>query len=495
MSEVDLVDASEAPWQRLDRRMLLVEPARAVKDFLPLIIGVFVLGMGDSGDVWQLVVVVVPIVWGVLRYWSTRFRISDGRLELRRGLVNRTRRSTPLGRIRTVDLTSTPLHRIFGLTSMRIGTGTTSIGDDDLKLDGLSKEAAAALRTELLRRAEADPVAVTDDLAGQVAPEPAVEVVARLDPRWARFGPLTTVGLVGPFVLVGGAAHLVGQFDPGSVLPDHLAVRLAVWLVALVAVLAVIALFLVVPVVTYLTTNWGYTLSREPDAWAVRRGLFTTRHTHLDRDRVAGLDIGEPLAARLASGARLDAIATGVSLLGDEGKLLVPTAPRALVETVAGRVLGTPEPVVAPLVEHGPAASRRRWIRALVPAVAVAGGVVVAVTLDLLPGWTVAPALLLVPAAAVLAHDRARSLGHALVAGHLVVRSGSLARSREILQARRVIGWQFTSTPFQRRAGLVTMTATTAGGDQAVTAPDIPAHLAVDLADAAIPGLVSQFLR
>ena len=77
-------------------------------------------------------------------------------------------------------------------------------------------------------------------------------------------------------------------------------------------------------------------------------------------------------------------------------------------------------------------------------------------------------------AALALAADRVRSLGHALVAGTSWSRSGSLIRRREALETAGVIGWNLRSTWFQRRAGLTTLVATTAGGQQSVTALDVP---------------------
>jgi putative membrane protein len=56
-----------------------------------------------------------------------------------------------------------------------------------------------------------------------------------------------------------------------------------------------------------------------------------------------------------------------------------------------------------------------------------------------------------------------------------------------------VIGWNYRATWFQRRAGLTTMVATTAGGSQAVPILDIPEHLAVELSERALPDLVTQF--
>ena len=140
--------ARDAEWQRLDQRMLLVHPVREVMRFLPVLIGLFVAGSASGGGgPWQYLGVLVPITLGVLRYLTTRFRIAQGRVELRRGLLNRHVLSTPLDRVRTVDVTSSLIHRVLGLATVRIGTGTASTDSDErLDLDGLPADRARGLR-------------------------------------------------------------------------------------------------------------------------------------------------------------------------------------------------------------------------------------------------------------------------------------------------------------------------------------------------------------
>ena len=62
------------------------------------------------------------------------------------------------------------------------------------------------------------------------------------------------------------------------------------------------------------------------------------------------------------------------------------------------------------------------------------------------------------------------------------------------MQRTGIIGWNLQQSWFQRRAGLVTLVATTAAGSQAYAAVDVPEHLAIALADEAVPGLVTPFL-
>jgi putative membrane protein len=243
----------------------------------------------------------------------------------------------------------------------------------------------------------------------------------------------------------------------------------------------------------YLVTNWGFTLTRADGAWHLRRGLLTTRETSLDHDRVGGVTLGEPLGLRVAGGARVSAIVTGLDRGQQGSSVLVPPAPRAVALQVAREVLGTAAPVDVPLVGHGPRARTRRFGRALVPALAVvaAAGVLVAATEA--SYWLLVVAGVAPFAAVALAADRARALGHALSDGYVVAQSGSLNRHRSALATDDVIGWNFHATWFQRRAGLASLVATTAGGSQSVTVLDVPETVGVDLAARAVPGLVEQF--
>jgi putative membrane protein len=140
-------------WQRLDRRMLLVHPVREVVRFLPAVIGLLLFGRSsESGGIWGLVGIGVPVALGVLRYLTTSYRLTGSRVEVRHGLLNKQVVSAPLDRVRTVDVTASPIHRALGLVTLRIGTGQSSAkGEERLILDGLSAADAGALRQRLLQ--------------------------------------------------------------------------------------------------------------------------------------------------------------------------------------------------------------------------------------------------------------------------------------------------------------------------------------------------------
>ena len=63
------------------------------------------------------------VLAGVLRWRTTRYRITAERVELHSGWLRRQRRSVPRDRIRTVDLTARLLHRVFGLSVVQVERG------------------------------------------------------------------------------------------------------------------------------------------------------------------------------------------------------------------------------------------------------------------------------------------------------------------------------------------------------------------------------------
>jgi putative membrane protein len=263
-----------------------------------------------------------------------------------------------------------------------------------------------------------------------------------------------------------------------------------------VALLSVISLL---SIAGYLLAYWNFTLTRHPGGTLhVHRGLLTTRAVSLEERRLRGVQLTEPLLLRLARGARTDAIATGLSgrREGRGGELLLPPAPRAEAHRVAAAVLREADPTTARLRKHGPGARRRRYFRALAGVGVMVAALAAADLSGVLPSWPWVVALIvLAPVAAGLAADRYRNLGHTLTGSYLVGRTGAVVRDTFALRRDGIIGWRFHQSFFQRRAGLATVVATTAGGSSAYAVPDVPEPVGVRLADEAVPGLLTPFLQ
>lgn len=495
-------------WLRLDPWMLAVAPAHEIVRFIPLLIAAVIAGGSQDRQWWLLGALGTVAGLGVLRWFTTRYRVTPQRLELRSGLLFRQHRSVPRDRIRTVDVTSRLLHRAFRLGVLRIGTGQRERGKDgELTLDAVSSAEAERLRAMLLNRADVDtapppawggPIVARPPAAVSTLDAPAITGVelARLSWGWLRFAPLTLLAVGSVGALFGGVWQLLNE--AGYEVTDVGAVRSTVdWLAGrpLGIVITAAALVLLVSgalgaLVLYVEAWWGYRLTREPDGTLrVNRGLLTRRSVSLEERRLRGVEVDEPLLLRAGRGARMNALATG-SGSGDRSALL-PPAPRAVAHQVATAVLyaGHPPATEVPtaptarlLPRHPRAALRRRLVRAVLPtAVAVLALALVAAA-GQSPWWpAITAAAVLLPASVLLGVDRYRNLGHAVTGEHLVIRSGSLVRRTVVLRRSGIIGWRVSRSVFQRAAGLATATAVTAAGAGGYDVSDCDVTAAVAL--------------
>jgi putative membrane protein len=506
VSAAELAAAAGDGWLRLSPRMLLIHPVQEVIRALPALVGVFLAGSRSGhghGQLWGLVGLGVTVVLGLARWFTTTYRVTGEQVQVRRGLVNRQTVAVPRDRVRTVDLTSHAMHRALGLARVTVGTGRSDRkrADGGLRLDALDAAAAARLRADLLRRA---PATATAAQAAEATAEVETELV-RLAPAWVRYGPCTLSGLVTIGVLAAFASHVFNEahidpsrFGPLRALGDQLA-AMPLWQAVAEVVTGLLVIAALASTVGYVLAFWGFRLARQAGGTLhVTRGLVTTRATTIEERRLHGVELSEPLLLRWAGGARLLTIATGLRVgRGAErgGTLLLPPAPSAVARSVATAVLRRDAPVSVPLTGHGARASRRRYSRALAGAVVVLGLTTLLTWVAGLSVWTpVAVAAFVLPAAVALAADRARSLGHALADRTLVTSFGSLARRRCMLSGEGIIGWNLRQSFFQRRAGLATLTATTAAGRQHYAVTDVELPTAVELADQALPGLLTPFL-
>ncbi|WP_269859256.1 PH domain-containing protein [Streptomyces sp. RPT161] len=497
-------DAATPGWERLNARLILVHASLLCAP-LASWAGTLVATGGNLnlqalitlGSLLITFLVVTGI--GMMRYLTTRYRITEDRVELRSGLLFRSHRAIRLDRIRSVDLTANPVHRVFGLTSLRIGTGeqTYSAGRK-LTLDGVSKAQAAELRQRLLSRRDAAQVAASEDDGP----------IADLDWSWIRYAPLTIWGVGGVLAAVGTAYRTLHEMkiDPlqlgfvKSIEAHYGSVPL--WFGILVTLLIVVVLGAIFSTATFTEGWYGYRLEREDGGtFRVLRGLLVTRSVTIEERRLRGVELGETMFLRWAGGARLNAVASG---LGDRDenrkrRMLTPPVPRAEALRVAADVLSESESLTSltDLRPHPRIALRRRINRALTVTA------LITIPLAALGLWlsttllyaAVATAVVLVPVTVALAYDAYRTLGHGMRGQYMVTRSGTFAHRTVALQREGIIGWNISRSFFQRRSGLLTLGATTSAGEHCYKVRDVSVAEGLSFAEEAVPNLLAPFLE
>lgn len=490
---------TEEGWRQLHPRTMVVT-ALTVAGILAGIAIPILIGIRKDVPFWLSVPVAlvgIAVISGLaaladlMRWRHTTYRVTEERVELRYAWVLHKRRAVPRERVRTVDVTANPLQRVFGLTKVVIGTGQQTSETSHVTLDPVAKEEAESLRRLLLRRAETPAPVATPE-------------IATLDWRWIRYAPISVTTPILGAAAFGAVMQVSDWFNVQSrvfstardLLGDPSVVGLIATLVAVGVVIGVIG-----SLGLFVEMWFRYRLTREDGNLVMTRGLLTTRTLSLESRRVRGVELVEPLGARLAGAARVDVIATGMTRKTDEDKTdpktILPAAPYEKARQVAAAVLGAEATTATTLTPHPRAALRRRVRWSLYSVLAVAAPLA-------LLGWLLTPVLLhlawitavvLTPIAVFLAMESYRNLAHGLAKAHLITRYGVGARRTAALQRTGVIGWTITSSPFQRRAGLMTIHATTAANKGAYPIYDIGEPEGLKLADEAIPGLLTPFLE
>ncbi|NHD18082.1 MULTISPECIES: PH domain-containing protein [unclassified Actinopolyspora] len=507
-------EESFAEWQRLDLRSVFASMGLLVVPMLP-VVALVLFPSDDSntlpkaGVALAMGVFVIGAAWW--RWFFTRFRVTPERFELRQGNFSRSFHSIPRERIRSVDLTAPLPHRLLGISVIRIGTGRQSTKASELRLDALPTDRAERLREQLLRRRRSAPADESSPAQVGGATSRGAEL-ARMRPSWYLYSTLTASLLLVTWAGLGSVLNTLGDLLralgvtswlverlPGSA--DSVLTGPSLWIGVLLVLLVLLVGGWVGALMISLEMWWGYRLSTESgEALHVRRGLLTTRAVSLEKRRLRGIELAEPLLLRLAGGSRLTAVATG---LGSESsgradnKALLPPAPRHVAERIGAEVLERADGTgrSGNLRGHPRAALRRRMTRAVLVVLVLVGATVVARLLGPLPWWSPLGAVLTALPAALFAWDAYRNLGHELRGDFLVTRHGTAVRRTVQLQRNAIIGWRVRQSPFQRLAGLVTMSATTAAGDGQYSVHDVEPSAGVALADEAVPGLLTPFLR
>ncbi|MFG0320328.1 MAG: PH domain-containing protein, partial [Planctomycetota bacterium JB042] len=322
--------------RRLHPATVLLEiPATVLKWGWPIVAAGFLFGGGSpSTNVvkWAVIGIVFGAVSTLFRYFTLRFGIVGERLVLRHGLIWTVDRTIPLDRIQNVDLKSSPIQRLFGVTTVRIETAGAD--DTEASLSVVSEEVAERFRDDLLER-RAAPSGRPREPEAKDAPEE--EVIRRLG-----FGELLLAGAtenrVG--VIVAALFGLLELLDEGTLDlegPLELALGRAAsagpWLAGALAV-ALVLTFLVAGWVTSILLTalrfHGFELRRSGEGVRRRHGLLSKYESLVRRDRLQVFLLEANLLRRLVGYVTLKVQTAGSGEKGEAGGSAVffPLLPR-----------------------------------------------------------------------------------------------------------------------------------------------------------------------
>jgi putative membrane protein len=419
-------------------------------------------------------VAIVFVAYEFAHYRRFTYELTSDTFDIESGVFARRNREIPLRRVQNVDISRNVVQRAMGIAA--VSFETAGGGQTEAQLRFVSFEEAKRLQRELgrLKRGEA---------AGEEAAEPASELLFELEGR--------ELGILGAlsfdfrvpgilFVLFSGSLTVVTSYLPASMGP--FVVVFGVFALLFLAVLVSWVAGAAVAVVNY----YGFRLVRSADELQYERGLLQRYDGSIPFDKVQTLTIEDNPLKRWAGYATLLVETAGYAPgQGDSSsrgsEAAVPIARRERVE----RLVNDIEPLGTPEFRRPPKRTRRRYVGrySIVLGAATAALYAADATLGLGIPWYAPLALL--PVAAVGAHYKWKHRGLWLGEDHVVTRNGFLRRETKVVPYYRIQTVIDTRTIFQRRLGLATVTADTAGslslGGQDAAAVDIDAADADEL--------------
>ena len=434
--------------RRLHIAAAIGEALGAVRDVaVPLLIGIFAGGRSSlSAVLIGLAGAVVAAVIGIARWRATSYAVAGGALHFRSGVFSPDETVVPLARIQAVDTVTGPVQRVFGVTGLHVQTPGGG-EDGDVVLKALSARAADELRTALGHPDRGDDsLHVRLGMAGLLA-------AALTAPQ---------LGVLLP--VVGGA---VGLLQNGGLLGERQGLSLLRDIDSpheiVLAVLAVVAFAFALSFLGAVVAFSGFEVRRIDDRLRLRRGLWQRRAVSVPVARIDGVQI---VASPLRRPFGLVTLRLEATSLGDRetaARTLFPLMRardvEAFLERFAPEVAGT-----LTLDQRPPRRARRRYLT--IPVLVALG--VAAVLVALVPtAWPVAPVLLVLAVAAGIDAYALAAFTIDDVDGRVLARTWRRGSSVTLVaRRRRLQEHRLSRSPFQRRAGLASLSITVARGSR-----------------------------
>ena len=435
---------------------------------LPLIV-FLVFGRGEWWELLILVGAVGLAIYSFVYSFGFRYRIDAGELLVREGIFDRTERHIPFARIQNIARRSNVLHRVFGVTELRLESG-----------GGIKPEAVM----QVLRVADADAlVAILRAGRSSLATDPADANIATAQPLLVlptreilKLGLISNRGMV----VVAGAFAALWQFEPlrpdkawrmpfnwaeqvfGEISAQHFGV-LTMLFGGAILLLTLFLLLRLLSVVLAILMHYGFRLERDGDRLGGGGGLLTHAHGSARIDRLQMLHVEESLLHRLFKRMSLRTdVAGGVRAINDQsGKLhwLAPIGSQEQIDALLGCILKAPNLGSLPWRALHARAWRRRarwsiffWLFATANVLFWFGPI----AFVLLAGvaWSV-----------VSARGWAAFSRYAIDDRFLVWRHGWHSRRYALIELDKVQAVELHQSPFDRRAQMASIQVDTMAAD------------------------------
>ena len=444
----------------------------------------FAFRSGEWG--WQAVAMILFVPYALVsiaRWLSFRYRLDDDELVINTGLVFRSVRHIPYGRIHNIDAVQNVFHRMFGVAVVRIETGGGTEAEASIQV--LGSLAIQEMRRHVLARRAAlvghsDSTPPPDDVVLKLSAHDLM-LSGFIQNRGvllvsALFGVLWELGLLETIT-----DRVVGASVPGRGVARRFLLALVgrgempvMGLLAAAGGFVLVLLGLrVLSMIWALVSLHGYTLVQQQDDLRAEFGLLTRVSATTPLGRIQAVTVHEGPLHRMFRRASVHVQTAGDAAGSDDEtpqrQTLAPIIRVAELPALLARV--QPEAGLSAVVWQAPHA--RAFRRALVES---------AVTSVLLSSWLAAMlrwwwlALLPVLLGWAFVHARlyVKHLRWGTTDGAVVLQSGWMWRRMTIVRFARIQVVSIAESPFDRRHGMAGVLVDTLGASATPGPMDIP---------------------
>lgn len=445
----------------------------AIRNILIPLILVLIFNRRRGADTYIWVATIflgLPVAWAIIRYFTFTYRIENGELITRHGLLGRTERNIPLARVQDIRIEQGVLHRMFGMADVLVETAGGRGAEASLSV--LAKNEAERLRAAIFDL----PVTQAAAADTPTTPVPQREVIRRLSIRDLVLAGITSNRTASALALVLVLWQFVDDIVPEDIyqrggewfaqraLEWHSTGGGVHWLLIVLAAVAMFGIGMLFSVIGSIVVFYGFTLSRSGEDIHRSYGLFTRRSSSLPRRRIQLLKVEESWLRRLFKLATLRADTAGAAQPG-QGKeeqsgrdVLLPVLPRSDLDSLL--------PVFFPDLDEANATwqtvSRRAIVRGTKKGTAICL-LLAALSCSIQRSWYGLWPLLFIPAVYALNVMSYRHLGYWLGDRFFRMRSGWLSRATHIVPIRNVQSIVVRQTPFDRGHKVCTLIVDSAG--------------------------------
>ena len=468
------------------------------QNLIAAFLGIFGAANGDLIYVGIALLFFVPtFIIALIRYFTIRYRISDGELVVQEGLIFQRVRTVPVERIQNIDMVQGILHRMLNLAEVRVETASGTKPEAVLKVLSLDemerlregvkihKQTSGAVSASLSHGGALPAGDVSDVGLESVDTSPALSLL-KIPVSWlAKAGFASNRG----FILVGLMMGIYFQFaqgNPGEIdaadfadwnfIPEDSSLLIKAGLIA-GGLLVGLTLLRLLGVGWYILRFFGYELRQIGDDFKISCGLLTKVSATIPRKRIQFISVHRGLIMRWMKLASVRIETAGGAADTSENatttvsrRWFIPVLPESSVDKIIAEMrpgidLNMDDYRWIPLAKR----AQSRFIRIA----CVVSCVLVAAVYFALEWKLAIAALIAFPVLIVYAIRKSQSVKYARTDFGVVYRSGVLAKKTSFSFFEKIQAASWRQTPFDRRWKMATLSVDTAAAGPAEHVIDI----------------------